>query len=576
MAPNPTPKSEEEFLTSLRRKLTSLRKKFKKALNECEAKEEPRIRRLHCRRDLEEFARYFFPHLFRLEFSPKHLDLFLQRIPLVSRVLAQRAGRRVALAAPRGNAKSTIQTLLFPLHDLCYGLEKYTVIFSATMAQAEQRLRNIRRELEKNQALRAAYGDALAKTGRWTRRSLCVGGAQIDAFSAGSETRGISSGEWRPTKVILDDAEDSEQVENADLREKLYDWFREVIENLGDRYTDIEVVGTVLHPDSLLARLLERPDFESKRWPSILHFAERTDLWDEWRARYTDLANPRRTASARRFFNDRREEMLRGAEVLWPPKEDYYDLMVQLATRGRRAFFKEKQNEPLRADSAVFDPSTFRFFRREGDRLRVEGQSEGVAIADLRVVGFLDLAMGQGARRGEGDFAAIATVGADAGGRLYALDVWLERATPSEQARRVFAQHDLWNYSVFGIEAIGFQGLIREPLESIRRERRNSGTAGAAESAGGARAAELPIRDLTPRGSKVERVASLEPLIHNGWLVFDRALPEEFFAQLEQFPRGRHDDGPDALASAVDLARHGDGQPQLLRKTRNGTKTGGF
>ncbi|MCX7012015.1 MAG: phage terminase large subunit, partial [Candidatus Sumerlaeota bacterium] len=389
---------------------------------------------------------------------------------------------------------------------------------------------------------------------------------QIDAFSAGSEARGLSAGEWRPTKVLLDDAEDSEQVENADLRERLYDWFREVVENLGDRYTDVEVVGTILHPDSLLTRLLERPDFESKRWPSVLKFAERSDLWDEGRTRYADLANPRRTASARRFFNDRRDEMLRGAEVLWPEKEDYYDLMVQLAARGRRAFFKEKQNEPLRADSAIFDPSTFRFFRREGGRLVEEGRSEGMAIADLRVVGFLDLAMGQGARRGEGDFAAIATVGVDRSGRLYALDVWLERATPSEQARRVFAQHDLWNYTVFGIEAVGFQGLIREPLEAIRRERR----------ARGASAADLALRELTPRGSKVERVASLEPLIHNGWLVFDRALPEEFFAQLEQFPRGRHDDGPDALASAVDLARHGDGRPQLLRKTRSGTKTGGF
>ncbi|MCX7012760.1 MAG: hypothetical protein NTW86_09420, partial [Candidatus Sumerlaeota bacterium] len=175
MPPTPTPETVEAFLTNSRKRLKS-------SLNKCSTKERAKILWIHCRRDLEFFAREFFPHLFRLDFSPMHRELFLQRALLADRTLDRRVGRRAALAAPRGSAKSTILSLLFPLHDLAYGLEKYIVLFSATMAQAEQRLRNIRRELEKNQALRAAYGDALAKTGRWTRRSLSVGGAQIDAF----------------------------------------------------------------------------------------------------------------------------------------------------------------------------------------------------------------------------------------------------------------------------------------------------------------------------------------------------------------------------------------------------------
>lgn len=521
------------------------------------------ILRTHARHDIEFFARHFLAHLCRLDFSPMHRQLFLERALHVDETVPGRQGRREALAAPRGNAKSTIKSLIFLLHDLAYELEPYILLFSATLPQAEQRLKNLRRELEKNQHLKDIFGESLAKTGPWNRRALHVGGALIEAHSAGCEVRGVSSGAWRPTKIILDDVEDSEAVENPDLRERLYDWFREVIENLGDRYTHIDAVGTILHPDSLLARLLERPDFETRRWQSIANFAKQTQLWDEWTRRYTSLSNPRRTASARRFFNAHKAEMLDGAQVLWPQKEDYYDLMTQLATRGRRAFFKEKQNEPLRADSAVFTPSVFRWFRRQGRQLLLEAGDEALSLDGMRIAGFLDSAMGRSRR--QGDYAAIATVGIDGGGRLYVLDVWLERATPSEQAARVFAQHELWNYAAFGIESVGFQGLVAEPIETLRRQRMKQGLK-----------ADLAIQSIAPRGSKTERVAALEPLIHNGWLVFERALSELFLAQMEQFPAGKHDDGPDALAAAVALARRPGAKPQLLKKKRAAPRASGY
>lgn len=521
------------------------------------------ILRNHCLYDIEFFARAFFPHLCRREFSPWHRALFLDRALELEDSLPGREGYRKALAAPRGSAKSTLKSLLFVLHDLAYKREPYILLFSATLPQAEQRLKNLRREIERNDHLRAVYGDALAPSGPASRRALQIGRALIEAHSSGSEVRGISYGQWRPTKIVLDDVENSEDVENADLRARLEDWFREVIENLGDSYTNIDVVGTVLHPDGLLAHLLERPDFQSRRWRSILHFSKQTQLWEEWKTIYSDLSNRNRVAYARRFFNAHREEMLAGTEVFWPDKESYYDLMVQLTTRGRRAFFKEKQNDPLRADHAVFDPSTFRWFRRDGDALVLESSPEPVPLRDLRIVGFLDSAMGGKGRRG--DFAAIATVGMDASNRLFVLDVWLDHATPSEQAERIFAQHDLWNYSAFGIEAIGFQGLMVEPIETLRQQRRAAG-----------QKSDLPIVEITPRGSKVERVAALEPLIYNGWILFERALGEEFLAQIEQFPSGRHDDGPDALASAVELARRPKVIPQLLGRTRPSGKIRGY
>ena len=51
------------------------------------------------------------------------------------------------------------------------------------------------------------------------------------------------------------------------------------------------------------------------------------------------------------------------------------------------------------------------------------------------------------------------------------------------------------------------------------------------------------------------RIATLEPLIANGWRRLASGLPEPFWSQLETFPRGEHDDALDALEGAVSLLR---------------------
>ena len=101
-------------------------------------------------------------------------------------------------------------------------------------------------------------------------------------------------------------------------------------------------VGTLLHPDSLLANVLKRPDFESDVFRAIESFADDTALWEEWRTRFNDLSDSQRLRTARAFFDRHGEQMCEGTRVLWPSKESYYELMCQLTTRGRKAFFKER------------------------------------------------------------------------------------------------------------------------------------------------------------------------------------------------------------------------------------------
>jgi predicted phage terminase large subunit-like protein len=471
--------------------------------------------------------------------------------------LLERQGQNWAVAAPRGSAKSTLTALILPIHDILYQLERYIVIISATLKQAKQRLKNLKAELLTNTLLHEVYGKVPYKKKDWSVKSINVNGVQIDVFSAGTELRGITHHEFRPTKVILDDCEDSDAVESADQREKILNWFQEVIENLGDRYTHIDIIGTILHPESLLATLLKRPDFCGSIYRSITQFSDNAELWNQWKALYTNLADPNRTTTARLFFNAHRQEMLKGTSVLWQSKEDYYELMCQMTTRGRRAFFKEKQNQPYHPESRIFDPAHFHYFHIEGDTIVRECHGgmnsmdatpllkERISLGDLTIFGFLDSALGgsRGTRRQSGDYAAIATVGRDPHGYLYLLDLWMKRVPPTKQIEQLFELHQRWQYQLVGVETNCFQKLLLLPLEQERERRKQAGERW-----------DLAVRDVEHKQNKVERIVGIEPAVVNGWILFNRGLLPLFFQQCEEFPCGTHDDALDALEGAVSLS----------------------
>jgi predicted phage terminase large subunit-like protein len=167
-------------------------------------------------------------------------------------------------------------------------------------------------------------------------------------------------------------------------------------------------------------------------------------------------------------------------------------------------------------------------------------------LANLSIYGFLDPALGRGARAGgagEGDYAAIATVGVDGGGRLYALDIWLERASPTRQILKLFDLHERWAYTRFGVETNAFQHVLLDRVEAERDARRLRGEV-----------SDLPVEGVSQHIAKELRIFGLEPRIGSGGLLLNAELDERFIEQLTDFPAAGHDDGPDALASAVALA----------------------
>ena len=491
-------------------------------------------------RDPTLFGRTYLAHYFTRPSPPFHRELaalWRQRVMKKRDPLSHRAemraakGTRSAIAAPRGHAKSTVMSLQNVLHAALYGYKQYILLISDTETQAITFLDAIKNELETNELLCRDFGQQMGKPWK-TGSILLANGCRIDAVGSGQKLRGRRNYERRPDLILCDDIENDEGVRTAEQRRKTADWFWKAVCKAGDSYTDILVIGTVLHHDSLLSNLLENPGFQSRKYQAVLSDAP-SPLWQDWEKRFTDLTDPEREKTALAFFRKHRAEMLEGAKVLWPEKLSYYDLRLMRLTEGDAAFRSEMQNQPIDPASCLFPAQWFRYY----DPAAVD-----FSAPTFRFFGYCDPSLGRSA---SSDYSAILTLAVDsATGLAYVYDADLQRRHPDRiiadilEKERLLRRETGRGYTLFGAETNQFQWFLKEQLA---RESARQGL-------------YLPIQGVRASEDKTMRVESLQPDVKNGYILFrrDQTL---LLQQLSEFPLGAHDDGPDALEGARTLAR---------------------
>ncbi len=171
------------------------------------------------------------------------------------------SNKMAVVVAFRGSAKSTIMTLSYPLWAILGEQQKkFVLIASQTQSQVRQHLKNIKDELERNTLLRRDLGPFKEEEDEWNSYSLVIPkyNARITSISTEQGMRGIRHGENRPDLIICDDVEDSNSVKTRDGRNKTYNWLLGDIIPSGDTNTKTIIVGSLLHEDSLLMRLKEQ------------------------------------------------------------------------------------------------------------------------------------------------------------------------------------------------------------------------------------------------------------------------------------------------------------------------------
>lgn len=474
-----------------------------------------------CEESLREFALTYFKHYFYTEFSEMHEELLLT----IQNAINSKKPNKIARAAPRGNAKSTIVSFVVTLWAAVYGKKHYILLISDTSSQADAFLLAVKTELEENTLLKNDFGDLFGYV--WNTSDIVLANdCRVQALGSGKRIRGRKYKQYRPDLIICDDMENDENVMSPDQRKKLFDWFSKALSKAGDERTDIIIIGTKLHYDSLLSKVLTNPTYDSETYRAVINWSN-SPLWDNWEALITNLEDKNRLNTALNFFEEHKSEMLEGTKVLWEEKENYYDLMVQRVADGPAAFSSEKQNEPLADDDRYFLPQWINYYE--------DKDIEGI---DLFTVGFVDPSMG---KKG-GDFSAIISLGADPVGYIYVLDADIKRRHPDIIINDVILKNETYRYRLFGVETNQFQEYFKDTMQKKIKELAEVQKIKTV----------LNLKEVNQHSDKILRIQSLQPDVKSGRLRFKRGQ-HVLLEQLINFPSAAHDDGPDALESAVNL-----------------------
>ncbi len=469
--------------------------------------------------------RKFLPHYFRSDLDGaadfhRQFDTELHQLHL-------RRGVKISDIAPRGGAKSTWKTLAYPLRAALEGWEPYTLILSDSSDQADQHLGHIRKELEENDLIRSVYADAAGQGPEWkTSRLRLRNGSIIEALGTGKKVRGRRNRSARPSLIIFDDIQSNRDVVSSIERQRAWLWATREVIPAGDEHTNFLAVGSALHREAVAVRLGQLAGWTGHVYKAVHVWPNRMDLWEEFERRATNLADDNRETTAREFYAKNRAAMDKGAVVYWPERWPLVEIMLLRATVGAPGFESEYQGVPGSIEGAewpseCFDRPGF-FFNDWPSDIVFKIQS-------------LDPSKGASEKS---DFQAHITLGLQANGTLLA-DCELRRETDwVERAINIAA---LWRPEELIAEVNNTMGLFTPAAERVLQERRDQG-----------RPVSLNYSEMTVSRPKLARIRELNDYIRRGQLrVRNTSGGRMLVDQLRDFPFGDHDDGPDALATAV-------------------------
>lgn len=484
------------------------------------------------------FAQTYFPHYVKHSPATVH-DYLFDRF---QEVVDNGVGDHDAVAAPRGHAKSTLITQVGTLWCIVTGRKHYPLIVMDALDQALPMLEAIKAELEFNPRLLLDFPEACGRGRVWQVGTIVTANdVKVEVFGSGKRIRGRRHGPYRPDLVIGDDLENDENVRSPEQRDKLMTWITKSLLSLGyaDDSLDVFIIGTILHYDSVLARLINNPLWKSAKFRAVERWPDRMDLWDKW----TEILLAEGEEEARFFYLSRKAEMDEGVKICWPGGTTFYKLMLKRARDGKAAFDSEQQNDPLSGDDAPFAECIHFWVNRLNEWL---------------FYGACDPSLGKaGASR---DPSALLVGGFNRhSGVLDVVEASIRKRLPDRIIEDVISFQAEYRCLLWLVESVQFQEFLRTEL--VKRS--------------AARGIPVPARAVTPHADKILRIESLQPHMANGLI---RLYPDQhtLIDQLRHFPKADHDDGPDALHMLWAAAQSGAGRVDYTSVPRRSNEGGRF
>ena len=436
-----------------------------------------------------DWCRTYMPHYFDKPFCAEHKTMV---------DMAGESGMPTFIAAFRGFGKSVLLSQARPLHRMVNREIPYIIFGALVQKLAAQMMDFVRLELEKNQRIKADYGDIRVdgsenewivdlgkkrdEKGRYSFRQV-----KAKAFGIGQDPRGERFAQHRPWEFVGDDLESQELARNPEREKKLWEWlYDSVLPGLSRENQYMTVVGTLFGPGCMMDRAKEA--------------SETTDPDGRPLARHIRIP------------------AMHNGEPTWPEGAPAKQLMRIRAMVGLKSW---NRNYVLISK----DPD-----KPFQDDWLEEYDAEELDTGQLEVVTFLDPAISQSS---DGCPRAWVCVGASRKtGHRYVLDARIDRATPKQMLDWVIDGHRNWKPKINGIEINGGYALLKPMLDDRR---------------GGQ---WLPVTYIPQTEAKETRIERLSPQMEAGRWYFPQNPHKGVRALIDQllsYPDGWVD-GPDALA----------------------------
>ena len=424
------------------------------------------------------------------------------------------AAKYVAIAAPRGHAKSTSITFSYTLASLLFRERKFVVLVSDSEFQASMFLGQIKQTLQENEDIANLFHLKRDEKGqvafpKETETDIIVefeDGYKFRVIAKGSEQkmRGLLWDGKRPDMMVLDDMESDEQVMNKERRDKFRRWFYGALIPALSENGIIRYVGTILHQDAMLEQLMPKVGGAYVvEEPLKMYKTKYAGFWHtvKYRAHSEDFT-----------------------QILWPDRWDKDKLKQvrdEYVQRGLSdKYSQEYLNIPIDESTAFFKRSDF----------VAETADDKKKLLNYYIT--CDLAISD---RDRADYTVFKVGGMDEAGILHIKNVIRARMDGEEIVNTMIGLQKVYNPLAFGLEDMQVSKAIGPYLNRAMLESNTF----------------INLIMMKPhRTDKLSRAQSIRARMRAGGVRFDKAA--DWYQDLEDeclnFPRGRHDDQVDTLA----------------------------
>ena len=332
---------------------------------------------------------------------------------------------------------------------------------------------------------------------------------RIVVKGSGQRVRGLKWNQARPDLIVCDDLEGDEQVANKERREAFRRWFNGALLPCRAKHGIVRLVGTVMHLDSLLNRLLPEENLK-------------TTIVEPLKT-YSTLKRPTWKDIRYRAHNEDFSELLWGSQY---DADFFRDKRDDLTRQGiPEIYSQEYLNYPIDESTSYFKRDDF----LEIQRIDLERIRSGEKAVNYYVGS--DLAVSTADRS---DYSVFVIAGVDEAGTIFVTDVRRGRWDSLQIIDEFFAIQMKYQPHWFSLE----KGTIEKSIGPFLR------------SEMGSRGVYFNLRTSVANKDKQTRARGIQARIRAGAVKFNKGA--DWYSELEdefvRFPKARHDDQVDALA----------------------------